>query len=640
MDHDFGDSPRDDYILSIRGEPINTIYALVRSVSLAEFNVEPGAMPPTLSSPGAEFRFKQGTIKSSEEEFLEVFARAIEGSVIDQRGDAPQVGSSQVQRIEAELLRLENELQRLTSMKLSYSGTEIADLQSRIGFLRERLAKATTGTLGPTAPTQQTTILCSSCKTNVSAIECDRCHNNFCFEHANPYTHQCAGLESGEGTSEYPTERPYSAPKRSRRGLRIAAVAVLLLIVGAAGYGYYHSLGAPATTGGSRTNSISTSAVQYPTSSITSSSATISTSAPSTASSTVASASTETVTPNPSFTNGKANVSYPSDYNALAQYALNMINQDRVGFGLQTVALSTVPSGQQHADSMLYFGYFSHWDTQGYKPYMRFTLLGGEGSVAENIDHQGGPCPAGYLCPWEFTSQDSVESAIADAEHYMVYNDSYCCNNGHRAEILNPTNNRVSIGVAWNATDFFFVEDFVDTHANFSTLSYDPNSRIVTLSGFSQTTLNTTQAEIAVFYDPVPTSLSPLALDPNYHRGGNYSPFLPACDPFFKAFAGYVFYNDGCTDYQGGYGSGYSLGITVYKQPCPQGNACTYPTETSDSEIQSYATVWQMTAISFMIQFPLGTYTQYFGNGVYTIYFLPNYRTNETLTTYSIFVGS
>lgn len=341
----------------------------------------------------------------------------------------------------------------------------------------------------------------------------------------------------------------------------------------------------------------------------------------------------------PSISNGQANITYSPDYDVLANYSLNLINHDRQQSGVPVVRLSSVPSGQQHANSMLYFGYLSHWDTQGYKPYMRFTLLGGKGSVAENIDSQGGPCPTGYSCPWEFTSQNLVESAIAEAENTMMYNDSYCCNNLHRAQILNPSNDEVSIGVAWNLTDFFFVEDFVDTHATFSVLSYDPNSQVVALAG-SLPSLNSTAAEIAVFYDPTPTPLSPSILDPNYHRAENYPPILPVCNPFSRTFEGYTFPNDGCSNYQGSYGEGYFLGIVVYKQPCPEGYICTYSKNTPDNEIQSYATIWQVSGSSFTIQFNLGTFTPYFGHGVYTIYFYPNYSINETVTSYSIFIGS
>lgn len=286
---------------------------------------------------------------------------------------------------------------------------------------------------------------------------------------------------------------------------------------------------------------------------------------------------------------------------------------------------------------MLYFGYFSHWDTQGYKPYMRYTLLGGNGSLDENIDSQGGPCPPGYSCPWEFTSLITVKQAIAKGESVMVYNDSVCCGDGHRRAILDPANTQVSLGISYNATDFFLVEDFVDSHASFTTLSFNPISLNVSMSGSSLSKLNATGGQVAIRYDPTPVFTSPASLDPFYHRGGEPPSVLPACAPFSKTIGGYTFRNDGCTDSQGAYGGGYSLGAVFYKQPCPPGYQCTYPAKTLDNAVAAYASVWRTIGDSFDIQFTLDPFTPFFGPGVYTLYFYPNPDSNETLTTYSIF---
>ena len=65
----------------------------------------------------------------------------------------------------------------------------------------------------------------------------------------------------------------------------------------------------------------------------------------------------------------------------LVNYALSLINSDRQSKGLQNVTLSDVDSGQRHADEMLAYHFLSHWDTKGFKPYMRYTLEGGKGAV-------------------------------------------------------------------------------------------------------------------------------------------------------------------------------------------------------------------------------------------------------------------
>ena len=85
-------------------------------------------------------------------------------------------------------------------------------------------------------------------------------------------------------------------------------------------------------------------------------------------------------------------ISYPSNYNQLANFSLTLINQDRASAGLTPVTLSPIPSAQEHADSMLQNNYFSHWDTQGYKPYMRYSILNGTGFVEENVRTNRPPC--------------------------------------------------------------------------------------------------------------------------------------------------------------------------------------------------------------------------------------------------------
>jgi uncharacterized protein YkwD len=143
----------------------------------------------------------------------------------------------------------------------------------------------------------------------------------------------------------------------------------------------------------------------------------------------------------PDIKGGAADITYPPDYCTLASYALQQINADRAANGTGPVSLGYNQAAQQHADSMLYYGYFSHFDTQGYKPYMRYSLLGGHGADFENIAYFS------YSID-HFTSTSVVEQGIRDLEHSMVYNDSACCNNGHRYNILDHLHNIVSIGLA------------------------------------------------------------------------------------------------------------------------------------------------------------------------------------------------
>ena len=148
----------------------------------------------------------------------------------------------------------------------------------------------------------------------------------------------------------------------------------------------------------------------------------------------------------------------------LANYALSLINKDREQYNLSPVTLSNVPSDQQHSDSMLYYGYFSHWDLFDMKPYMRYTLVGGTDGVTENIAYETREVCTFSICTGDINPNESIEQM----EYSMMYNDSICCDNGHRDNILDPNHNEVSIGVAYNGSTIYFTEDFIDNYINWS----------------------------------------------------------------------------------------------------------------------------------------------------------------------------
>lgn len=294
---------------------------------------------------------------------------------------------------------------------------------------------------------------------------------------------------------------------------------------------------------------------------------------------------------NPANTDSSVEITYPSDYAQIANYSLSIINQNRTIFGLAPVTLSPIPSGQQHADSMLQNAYFSHWDTQGFKPYMRYSLLNGTGFVEENVAYEYSTLPT-------FTSMQKVDKVINDLEWQMMNNDTICCNNGHRDNILNPYHNRVSIGVAYDSTHVYFVEDFETHLVNFKTPIVQGNS--VSLIGNTSQSLN--PSSIEVFYDSPPTQLTPTQLDEDYSMPYGQGTFVGGvvapCNGIFQR----------CFQF--------SQGATVR------------------------ASTWDVNRTSVNIQFSLSDFTQSNGNGVYTIYLVQGAQTNpEYLTSISVFVS-
>jgi uncharacterized protein YkwD len=291
----------------------------------------------------------------------------------------------------------------------------------------------------------------------------------------------------------------------------------------------------------------------------------------------------------PLIQNGSANITYPPTYNTVSNYALGLVNQDRANFSLGPVTLSPNQAGQQHADSMLSYGYFSHYDTQGYKPYMRYTLLAGTGAVFENVAYIS-------YSNLHYTTVGAVEGSLKTLEYSMMYNDSACCANGHRLNILNPLHNRVSIGVAYNSTTLFFDEDFENYYVNMTVST--SNSYTVTMRGeVLDPTVVSKEAFIA--YDPTPVAETPATLNNGPHEydpGTIVGGILPCASlpPLCEKFA---------------------TGITVY------------------------ATTWDFTTKSMMVSFSLSDFVNQNGPGVYTVYLVTGTDTSSAISSYSVFVG-
>jgi len=293
----------------------------------------------------------------------------------------------------------------------------------------------------------------------------------------------------------------------------------------------------------------------------------------------------------PDIKNGSANVAYPPDYCTLAAFALAQINADRAANGTGPVSLDYNQAAQQHADSMLYYGYFSHYDTQGYKPYMRYTLLGGLGADYENVAFYGA----------QFRSTTAVEDAVKSLEHLMVYNDSACCNNGHKFNILNPLHNQVSIGIAYNSNYVYFDEEFENNYLNLNFSVTGPSASdpyYVTMTG-TPTQAVATPDSIYIAFDntTVPETRAQLSNGPREYGPGTLVGGILPREPFLGTCAQFT------------------AGTTV----------C--------------ADTWKFTSSNVDIAFSLKEFVKNYGPGVYTVYLITGVSTSSALTTISIFVA-
>ena len=237
------------------------------------------------------------------------------------------------------------------------------------------------------------------------------------------------------------------------------------------------------------------------------------------------------------------------------------------------MSLGSIGSAQQHAEDMLDNHYFSHWDTRGYKPYMRYTLFGGKGSVTENI-------------AWESASGSfDAKEAIESLEWSMMEEDSQW-SWGHRDNIINSVHNKVSIGIAYDSNNLYLVEDFENDYITWSTLNYSA-SEVIMDGTIMKAGLSI--SNIAIYYDETANlTIEQLANPP----------------------------------YNGGYDSGTYVGMAV-----PSGWQ-------SVGGIIITARTWSRTGMDFQIDFDLTPAFAQFGKGVYTLYLTT--ESDDFLTSFSI----
>jgi hypothetical protein len=242
---------------------------------------------------------------------------------------------------------------------------------------------------------------------------------------------------------------------------------------------------------------------------------------------------------------------------------------------------------------MLYYGYFSHWDPFGMKPYMRYTLLGGTQGVDENVayNEQVNETCLGPVCS---IRQINVTAAVTRMNYQMLYNDSACCDNGHRNNTLSPNHNQVSIGVAYNKTNVYLVEDFINDYIEWlnKTPGMTVYGQMVYLNGL--TLHGSNFSFIQINYDPTPQNFSndQLSATKSYDQG--------------QPIAGVA------------YGPYYYQNVQTI-----------------------YATTYNVKGNYFNIAFNLTALTKNYGAGVYTIdMFLTNSTGGKFLgTTYSVFIN-
>jgi hypothetical protein len=188
---------------------------------------------------------------------------------------------------------------------------------------------------------------------------------------------------------------------------------------------------------------------------------------------------------------------------SLKAYALNRINEDRKSFGLSPVVLSDNGAAQNQAEEVLKTRQISHWMTDGEKPYMVYTRFGGSDGMEQNV------ATATYsefeTCvgsPFQLCSKIDPYAQIDTLEHMMMYNDTACCEDGHRLNILDKHHTHVSIGIASSDYAFALVQNFENHYVSIDTpLTYDDQNIEVSGKLAGTTSLDS----ISIYYDDLPS---------------------------------------------------------------------------------------------------------------------------------------
>ena len=214
----------------------------------------------------------------------------------------------------------------------------------------------------------------------------------------------------------------------------------------------------------------------------------------------------------------------------LKNFALSKINADRVDFGLLPLLKSNNSAAQVQADELLRTQTLSHLTTSGFKPYMLYSLYNGTGYVQQNV------AQISYILPINNTQQNNQKSsdrcnddkkfsyncpiidpieAIKDLEYSMIYNDSKCCDNGHKNNILNKFHTHVSLGIAYNDYIFVIVQNFENQYLD-SNYTVKKNKDEIKLLAtiLDQNKYNFTINHVSFFLDDHPTKL-------NYEKNKN-----------------------------------------------------------------------------------------------------------------------
>lgn len=179
---------------------------------------------------------------------------------------------------------------------------------------------------------------------------------------------------------------------------------------------------------------------------------------------------------------------------------LGLINSERVKAGVEPVELGDNLAAQLHAENALENCFSSHWGIDGLKPYMRYSLVGGYQSNAENVSGHS-------YC---FTASSGYAELGSIEQEILEVMEGFMESPGHDENILYPWHRKVNIGLAWDSYNLMVVQHFEGGHVEYEAVPVISEG-VLSFSGTVKegvVFLGSTDLSVGIFYDPPPHTLT------------------------------------------------------------------------------------------------------------------------------------
>ena len=316
---------------------------------------------------------------------------------------------------------------------------------------------------------------------------------------------------------------------------------------------------------------------------------------------------------------------------------LELINAERTRAGLNPVAIGSNVAAQLHAEAGLEHCFSGHWDIDGLKPYMRYSLAGGYQSNGENVTGSN-------YC---ITRSNRYRPIVNIRQEIREAMEGWMDSPGHRRNILDKWHRQVNIGLAWDVYNFKAVQHFQGDYVEYQRLPAIEKG-VLTMSG---TVKNGALLEgardlgVQIFYDPPPHALTRGQLSRTYC----YDPGLEIASLRYPLTANRYWTEDESTTTYSTCPNPYEVPATAPAPRSPREAHTLWQEayDASQARAEQAITVpwitaqeWTASGNFFSMRADLSNVLATYGNGVYTIVVWGKIGgEREVISQYSLFHG-